>query len=204
MKMKKWTFYPLVLWLSFLVNRIYFTHIIIKKRDASSLLSHLLRFIIINFIKNHFLGFAINPGKYWVLQTGRQYHLHVQLFDGDKNRILITDVSLHSASISRYITTNEQGCCWSQVTLWSRNCHQRLQVLEAEAGNVETLSRLMPNNDDNDFYFHFQTSKLAIDLLLCSNVQSNIFLPHSVPYLSNFIETSSEEKVFQYFTTTLF
>eukprot|EP00111_Clytia_hemisphaerica_P008784 TCONS_00025681-protein len=46
------------------------------------------------------IGFAINPGKYWVLQTGRQYHLHVQLFDDDHNRILITDHTYFDSLLS--------------------------------------------------------------------------------------------------------
>ena len=42
----------------------------------------------------HFVikGFAINPGKHWVLQSGKKYELHVQLFDDDDNKVLITDV----------------------------------------------------------------------------------------------------------------
>ena len=41
------------------------------------------------------LGFAINPGKLWILETGRFYYMHVRLFDAENNRIAIDNVSIY-------------------------------------------------------------------------------------------------------------
>ena len=49
-----------------------------------------------------FAGFAISPGNIWVLETGREYIIHVEIFDFKKHKILITDVSLLFSLYSVY------------------------------------------------------------------------------------------------------
>ena len=44
-------------------------------------------------IHNLVIGFAVHPGKLWILQTGKMYEMHVQVFDEENNRIRVDDVS---------------------------------------------------------------------------------------------------------------
>ena len=44
-------------------------------------------------IHNVVIGFAVNPGKLWILQAGKMYEMHVQVFDEENNRIRVDDVS---------------------------------------------------------------------------------------------------------------
>lgn len=44
-------------------------------------------------IHNLVIGFAVHPGKLWILQTGKTYEMHVQVFDEENNRIRVDDVS---------------------------------------------------------------------------------------------------------------
>lgn len=55
---------------------------------------------LLQIFGNYSSGFAINPGKIWVLETKKQYEMHVQLFDDENHKILITDVSSLSFDIS--------------------------------------------------------------------------------------------------------
>ena len=44
-------------------------------------------------IHNVVIGFAVNPGKLWILQAGKMYEMHVQVFNEENNRIRVDDVS---------------------------------------------------------------------------------------------------------------
>ncbi|XP_065051433.1 nuclear pore membrane glycoprotein 210-like [Rhopilema esculentum] len=45
----------------------------------------------IHVVEPESLGFAIAPGNSWVLQTGKEYVINVEVFDAQKHKILITD-----------------------------------------------------------------------------------------------------------------
>lgn len=39
------------------------------------------------------LGFKIHPGDSWVLETGREYDIHIEVFDKSGNKIYLSNVS---------------------------------------------------------------------------------------------------------------
>lgn len=39
------------------------------------------------------LGFKIYPGESWVLETGREYDIFIEVFDKSGNKIFLSDVS---------------------------------------------------------------------------------------------------------------
>ena len=52
-----------------------------------------------SFLTFIFLGFVVLPGKKWVLETGRDYEIIIEIYDKDSHKIYPSDVSNYDRTV---------------------------------------------------------------------------------------------------------
>uniref|UniRef100_A0A3Q0R3P0 Nucleoporin 210 n=1 Tax=Amphilophus citrinellus TaxID=61819 RepID=A0A3Q0R3P0_AMPCI len=105
-----------------------------------------------------YLGFKIHPGESWILETGRVYDIHIEVFDKSSNKIYLSDnVRIDTTFPSEYFEILESSLNGSYHHV--RALKEGLTLIDAtlkavvdERGNVHALANPVNNEQDVEIY----------------------------------------------------
>uniref|UniRef100_A0A8C8CTE7 BIG2 domain-containing protein n=1 Tax=Oncorhynchus tshawytscha TaxID=74940 RepID=A0A8C8CTE7_ONCTS len=105
-----------------------------------------------------YLGFKINPGESWVLETGRVYNILIEVFDKSSNRIYLSDnIRIEAAFPEEYFEILESSLNGSYHRV--KALKNGLTLIEAvlksvvdQNGRVHELANTVHNEQDVEMY----------------------------------------------------
>uniref|UniRef100_A0A8C7TEH3 Nucleoporin 210 n=1 Tax=Oncorhynchus mykiss TaxID=8022 RepID=A0A8C7TEH3_ONCMY len=105
-----------------------------------------------------YLGFKINPGESWVLETGRVYNILIEVFDKSSNRIYLSDnIRIEAAFPEEYFEILESSLNGSYHRV--KALKNGLTLIEAvlksvvdQNGGVHELANTVHNEQDVEMY----------------------------------------------------
>uniref|UniRef100_A0A4W5MVM5 Nucleoporin 210 n=1 Tax=Hucho hucho TaxID=62062 RepID=A0A4W5MVM5_9TELE len=105
-----------------------------------------------------YLGFKINPGESWVLETGRVYNILIEVFDKSSNRIYLSDnIRIEAAFPEEYFEILESSLNGSYHRV--KALKNGLALIEAvlksvvdQKGRVHELANPVHNEQDVEIY----------------------------------------------------
>uniref|UniRef100_A0A673ZA81 Nucleoporin 210 n=1 Tax=Salmo trutta TaxID=8032 RepID=A0A673ZA81_SALTR len=105
-----------------------------------------------------YLGFKINPGESWVLETGRVYNILIEVFDKSSNRIYLSDnIRIEAAFPEEYFEILESSLNGSYHRV--KALKNGLTLIEAvlksvvdQNGRVHELANTVHNEQDVEIY----------------------------------------------------
>ncbi|XP_068453673.1 nuclear pore membrane glycoprotein 210 isoform X2 [Clinocottus analis] len=112
----------------------------------------------LHVVEPGYLGFKIHPGDSWVLETGRVYTVHIQVFDKSSHKIYLSDnMLIDTVFPSEYLELLDSSLNGSYHRV--KALKEGLTLIDAtlkavvdEAGRVHALSNPVHNEQDVEIY----------------------------------------------------